>query len=183
MISQIALANSSYAECIAVSTTSDATGSYARYAFSFAHFNDYPKFGVWPDAYYASYNSFTTYPNGTWMGAQACAYDRAAMLAGRNASTVCFQRPPSEPGSLLPSDLDGSAPPPPGEPNFFVELATPSTLTLFRFHVDFRHPNNSSLTGPISINVAPFSTINSSVPQPGTTQTLWTLNRLMHRLA
>jgi hypothetical protein len=29
-----------------VSTTSDATGSYRRFAYSFSGFNDYPKGGV-----------------------------------------------------------------------------------------------------------------------------------------
>src|SRR5215470_11168656 len=48
-------------ECIAVSSTSDATGVYHRYVFSFGTqvFNDYDKFGVWPDAYYGSYNLFS----------------------------------------------------------------------------------------------------------------------------
>jgi len=46
-------------ECIAVSKTSDATGAYNRYSFSFgSNLPDYPKFGAWPDAYYASYNIF-----------------------------------------------------------------------------------------------------------------------------
>ncbi len=43
-------------QCVAVSTTSDATGSYNVYAFQQPNFNDYPKLGVWPDAYYVSYN-------------------------------------------------------------------------------------------------------------------------------
>ncbi|HEX6507552.1 MAG TPA: hypothetical protein VF221_07970, partial [Chloroflexota bacterium] len=37
-----------YLQCVAVSTTSDATGSYYRYAFPEPNFNDYPKLGVWP---------------------------------------------------------------------------------------------------------------------------------------
>ena len=41
-----------YYQCIAVSDTNDATGSYHRYAFQYSGFNDYPKAGVWPDAYY-----------------------------------------------------------------------------------------------------------------------------------
>jgi hypothetical protein len=45
--------------CLAVSTTSDATGAYNRYAFSFGNsFPDYPKLAVWPDGYYASFNIF-----------------------------------------------------------------------------------------------------------------------------
>jgi hypothetical protein len=44
-------------ECVAVSTTSDATGSYARYDYNLVTIGgsalyDYPHFGVWPDAYY-----------------------------------------------------------------------------------------------------------------------------------
>ena len=39
-------------QCIAVSTTSDATGSYNRYAYDFGgNLPDYPKLGIWPDAY------------------------------------------------------------------------------------------------------------------------------------
>ena len=38
-----------YYQCLAVSTSPDPTGSYYRYAFTFNDFNDYPKFGVWPD--------------------------------------------------------------------------------------------------------------------------------------
>jgi hypothetical protein len=47
------------AQCVAVSTSSDATASYNRYEFDFgSNFPDYPKFGVWPDAYYNSINVF-----------------------------------------------------------------------------------------------------------------------------
>ena len=35
-----------YYLCIAVSTGSDATGTYKRYAFSYSNLNDYPKIGV-----------------------------------------------------------------------------------------------------------------------------------------
>ena len=93
------------AECIAVSTSSDATGFYNRYEFDFgSNFPDYPKFGVWPDAYY---NSINVFPPHSFAGAEACAFDRNAMLAGVPASAICFQQPPTV-SSLLPADLDGS---------------------------------------------------------------------------
>jgi hypothetical protein len=51
VISQLAGNYNSW--CMAVSQTSDATGSYYRYAFSSGgNLDDYPKVGVWPDAYY-----------------------------------------------------------------------------------------------------------------------------------
>lgn len=68
-----------YFQCVAVSKTSDATGGFDRYAFQNTGFNDYPKVGAWPDAYYVTYNMFV--PN-TFGGAKVCALDRAAMLAG-----------------------------------------------------------------------------------------------------
>jgi hypothetical protein len=79
-------------ECIAASATSSATGSYHRYCFSFGtnNLNDYPKFGVWPDAYYASYNMFNAVTG--FFGAKVCAYQRSAMLTGATAKSVCFQR-------------------------------------------------------------------------------------------
>jgi hypothetical protein len=43
-------------ECIAISQSGDPLGSYNRYAFQFNIFPDYPKFGIWPDAYYLSLN-------------------------------------------------------------------------------------------------------------------------------
>ena len=47
--------------CVAVSTTSDPTGSYYRYAFETAHFQffpDYPKYGNWTDAYVLTTREF-----------------------------------------------------------------------------------------------------------------------------
>src|SRR5258708_9604091 len=48
---------SSNQQCVAVSTSSDATGSYNRYEFDFpVNLPDYPQLGVWPHAsYYSAY--------------------------------------------------------------------------------------------------------------------------------
>src|SRR6266481_414902 len=104
-----------FLQCVAIATTSDATGAYNRYAFQYSSFDDYPKMGVWPDAYYVTFNMF----DGTsfaFVGADACAYDRSAMLAGQPATQICFQQGNSI-GGLLPSDVDGHNPPPTGSPN------------------------------------------------------------------
>jgi hypothetical protein len=173
-------------ECIAVSTTSDATGSYHRYVFSFGtnNLNDYPKFGVWPDAYYASYNMFS--PT-SFLGAKVCAYPRAAMLAGTTAKSICFA-PRTGDFSFLPSDRDGSTAPPTGEPNFYLELFTSTTLHLFKFHVDFTTPSKSKFTGPTTLTVPSFTEAcpptGTCIPQSGTGQKLDSLgDRLMFRLA
>ena len=59
LLSQFTATSAPYMECIAISTTNDPTGSYFRYAFSTGNnFPDYPKAGVWPDAYYFSTREF-----------------------------------------------------------------------------------------------------------------------------
>jgi len=171
-------------ECIAVSSTSDATGTYHRYVFKFGTnlFNDYPKLGVWPDAYYASYNMFT--PT-SFAGAKACAYKRSAMLAGTAATAICFTK--TQEFSFLPSDLDGATLPPTGQPNFFVDLFSTTSLHLFKFPVDFLTTSNSKFTGPIVITVPAFTPACSPtftcIPQGGTSQKLDSLgDRLMFRM-
>jgi len=184
VISQLGPGFTSY--CIAVSTTDDATGSYARYEFDFgSNIPDYPKLGVWPDAYYWTSNTFQG--GSTFIGAMPCAYDRASMLTGGSANAICFQENASV-ASLLPAHLDGTTPPPAGEPNPYLELLDTSDLGLFKFHADFANPSNSTFTGPTSISVASFSEACSGfgtcIPQTGTSQQLDSLgDRLMYRNA
>jgi hypothetical protein len=177
-----------YAQCFAVSTSPDPAGSYNMWAYGFGNdLNDYPKIGVWPDGYYVTWNMFQNAAN--FSGARTCSFNRSAMLSGAAApSRVCFQLA-SAYDSVLPGDLDGASPPPAGSPNFQMNIDTlGGVLHLWRFHVDYANPNNSTLTGPVSISVAPFSapcpTTQDCVPQPGTTASLDALgDRLMYRLA
>ncbi len=172
-----------FLQCVAVSTTSDATGTFNRYAFAYSNFDDYPKMGVWPDAYYVTFNMFGT---NSFVGADACAYDRNAMLNGQAATQVCFQQGSSV-SSLLPSDVDGHTAPPAGSPNYMMTFGV-NSLNLYKFHVDFATPANSTFTGPTTINVAPFTPLcnggRACVPQSGTGSQLDSLaDRLMYRLA
>ena len=175
---------SPYAICVAVSTTSDATGSYYRYQFSVpsGYFPDYPKLGVWADGYYLSYNQFK---GNRFAGAAACALDRTKMLIGNAATMQCFKTG-SGYASLLPSDLDGSTVPPQGSPAYFLNFGS-NSLNLWKFQVDFTTPGNSRFNGPVSIPVASFSEAcggGACIPQSGTTQKLDSLgDRLMYRLA
>jgi len=182
VFSQFSVTTTPYLQCIAVSTTSDATGTFNRYSFQYGNFDDYPKMGVWSDGYYETFNMFN---GNTFVGADACAYNRTAMLAGSAATQVCFQQGSSV-GGLLPSDIDGTTAPPAGSPNYMVYFGT-NNLNLFKFHVDFTTPANSTFTGPTVIPVAAFSPLcggGTCVPQAGTTQQLDSLaDRLMYRLA
>jgi uncharacterized repeat protein (TIGR01451 family) len=200
-------------ECIAISATSDPTGAYHRYEFLIDDtlFNDYPKFGVWPDAYYMSVNQFNTAGTATtYAGPGAVAFERERMLQGLSARMVYFDLSTTlGPAyrSQLPSDADGMTPPPAGSPNYFVEAddreINPSTfaqdqLSLFEFHVDWTTPANSTFgANPANapnaiIPTAPFDSTpcasppRACIPQKGTTiptDNVDTLGgRLMHRL-
>ncbi len=184
MVSQFAVPGGSagYWQCVAVSQTSDATGAWNRYAFQYANFNDYPKVGVWPDAYYVTYNMFSA-TNSAFQGARVCALDRAKMLAGAAATQICFQLSTAY-GGLQPADLDGPTAPPAGSPNYVMSFGT-NALNLWKFTTNWTTPASSTLTGPTSIAASAFTAYTgTSVTQPGTNQKLDTLgDRLMFRLA
>jgi hypothetical protein len=180
--------------CWAVSTTSDATGSYHLYSMDFGrNFPDYPKMATWPDAYYTSFNMFTNCSQRSgctlFQGAKVCALNRSAMLQGLSMSAQCFQRA-TEDMSFLPSDLDGKTLPPSGSPNYFVEiLGTGSTLLVFKFHVDFTNSADTTFSrvGGVS-GIAPFSRACGGdfpcIPQPSPGELLDSVgDRLMFRLA
>jgi hypothetical protein len=186
VITMIAFNNSfsSNAACVAVSTSSDATGTYHAYSFSYNNvLPDYPKVGVWPDAYYITTDSF---PNGGFFtGAESCALDRTKMLAGQTATSVCFQRNSSD-FALLPADLDGATLPPSGAPNFQMDQASATSLNLYKFHVDFANPNNSTYSGPTHLTVASYNDAcggGACIQQPSPGEVLDSLSgRLMYRL-
>ncbi len=179
-------------QCIAISTNSDPTGSYHRYEFltSPTLFEDYPHFGVWPEAYYMATNEFANAV--TFSGAGFFAFDRAKMLVGDTTATMQYYHLAAPEGGYLPSDLDGATLPPAGSPNFFItsEDVSPDRLKMYKFHADFTTPANSTFVGPTLINVASFDSElctaerGACIPQPNTAQQLETLSdRLMYRLA
>jgi len=184
ILTQFSVSTLPYLQCVAVSTTSDATGTYNRYAFSFgnSNFPDYPKMSVWPDAYYISFNMFLN--GASFIGSDACAMDRAAMLAGTTAKIICFQQNSSI-ASLLPSDMDGTIQPAAGEPGFFMNFGT-NSVRLWKFHADFATPTNSTFSGPTSLAVAAFTQqcTSACIPQPAASSFLDALgDRPMYRLA
>lgn len=177
-----------FSQCVAISTTTDATGSYHRYEFKYPAMNDYPKLGVWHDAYYITFNMFRGLS-----GARACAYERDKMLVGAAARQVCFQLSAAF-WSLMPGDVDGRTAPPAGAANPMLSLGGDSrSLDLWRFHVDWANPALSTFglgaahTPNLNIPVSPFSDAcggGTCVPQQGVAQQLDSLGeRLMMRAA
>ncbi|MEP6809940.1 MAG: hypothetical protein ABI992_06835, partial [Chthoniobacterales bacterium] len=180
LISQFASATSGGTitdECIAISTTSDATGSYARYGFHLgSNFYDYPHLSVWPDGYYMSMNVFNS-AGTSYLGPQAFAFDRSKMLLNQPATFVSPVGPLG--GSVdpfLPADLDGPTLPPTGAPETFVGFpgqASNPNYTTYHFHADFTTPSNSTFTTfatpPAAAYTALCPTTRSCVPESGVT--------------
>jgi hypothetical protein len=190
LISQ--LGNYSGTECIAISTTRDATGSYYRYAFNFPpNLTDYPKIGTWPDAYYMACNIFSS----TYLGTQPFAFDRAKMLCGLPATAITpgvIGTPANNEDPIMPSDFDGTVLPPPGAPNTFVEFPdiTGNNLNTYRmwhYQVGVPFGSNPTFTQFAAPAAAPFAFLcpaAACVPQLLAGSFLDALgDRLMFRLA
>lgn len=176
-------------QCVAVSTGPDPTGTYARYAFDVSPGNnDYPKLGVWPDAYYVTFNEFAP----SFTRAVAVALEKPKMLTGdpTAASVIFGVTAPAGTGctgsgdcyfSLQPSHAEGTAAPPPGSPNYFLMSfddevwgngGTPTDqYKIWEFHVDWATPANSTFTGPVAVPTAEFNAnlcdFGGCIPQQG----------------
>jgi hypothetical protein len=199
-ISQIAFTSTTAHQCIAVSQTSDPTGAWYRYDFPYSNsvLNDYPKFGVWPDAYYMSANQFTL-STSVRRGTGVVAYERSRMIQGLSARAVYFDLGASSTtsslSSWLPADLDGPRAPSAGEPNHYLSIQGTSLgnsadrLQMWNFHVDWTTTSNSTFTQKAVLPVAAFNAnlcnfAWSCIPQSGTTAKLDPISdRLMFRNA
>jgi hypothetical protein len=181
-------------ECVAISTTADATGTYNRYGFHLGtNFFDYPHLSVWPDGYYMSMNVFNA-AGTAYLGPQAFAFDRTKMLAGLPATFISPVGPlGSSVDPFLPADLDGATLPPAGAPDTFVgfpgQTSSPN-YTTYHFHVDFTTPANSTFTTFATPAAAGFTalcpTTRACVPQKGVSASSnvdGIGDRLMFRLA
>ncbi len=181
-------------QCVAISTTASATGTYARYAFPVpdgngangGDFGDYPHYGVWTDAYYVMAHNFDNAPGGfSFVAALFGAMDRTKMLAGDPTATWVVILDPLE-GGHMPADLDGFAPPPGGAPGIFTSLHGDG-MYLYRMKVDFATPANTTRTLQAIMPIAPAAAAcggGNCIPQPQSAFTIDSLaDRLMFRLA
>ncbi len=185
-------------QCIGVSKTSDpVAGGYSLYAIQVDAANpsflgDYPKFGLWPDAYYLSLNLFS-FPAGSFAGVRMFALDRASMINGGSANAIAFSILPADLGdqySLLPATFRTGLAPPVGQPEWFMSINSSAAadtvenqVFVRRFHVDFVTPANSTFgvgathapDGIVTVNgfVDAFTTITNIVPNGTATTSQW----------
>lgn len=211
-----------YFYCIAVSNTDDLTSpTFAWYSYELplravlgqkgdgkTYYPDYPKIGTWSDGYYVTIDVEDP-DNFAEVGIIACAFDRATMLTGGTMRPPqCFKDEPNSNiafrgHSLEPADIEGKIAPPGGEPEYFASIQNPAvglsvsnTLNQWAFKVNWTSPALSTFTGPVSLNVTPYTpgcfdinnvTLTVCVPEPSSSSTGILIDsvgdRLMQRLA
>jgi hypothetical protein len=189
--------------CVAISTTGDATGTYYRYAFktaNFQYFPDYPKYGVWTDTY-----TLTTREFGPTVeyGIGVYGLEKNKMVNGEPARAVSFFLDGNDPAvlplvgdGLLPADIDGKTKPKSDAAIPIVGTqddgagygAATDALNVFDFRVKWRSTPTASLGFAAQLGVEAFDSIfpcgptaRDCLPQPGITDRTQYLDVLSYR--
>lgn len=195
-----------YYYCVAISNTDDLSSptlNWSTYAILLNPllgknskgdywFPDWPKLGVWADAYYVGLDLNDWDNKFQEVGILVCALDRTNMLAGLTPRPPqCFENPSTVTGALylahspVPAEIDGTTAPPAGRDEYLVSIENPpndghtttsSTFNLWAFHVDWTTPKNSTFTHS-TVPVTPYTpgcynaasvTATACVPEPST---------------
>jgi uncharacterized repeat protein (TIGR01451 family) len=203
-MSQFALPNypnGPFYQCIAVSASPDPTGSWYRYEFQIPvnKMNDYPKFAVWPNAYFMTVNQFNAISL-SWGGAAVAALERQAMLIGAPARMVFIDLYNVNPdfGGILPADFDGKTFPPVGAPGYFTEwddgawIGGQDAVRVWEFDLDWEFPDEASfglggnpnlIIPTMNVDPSMCGMLRNCIPQPGTATRVDAISdRLMYRL-
>src|SRR6185503_1634832 len=204
LLSQFTPSNSGpeFWNCVAISTTSDPTGSYYRYAFSTGpNFPDYPKYGNWTDSYVITTREFG--PSIEY-GIGVSALEKNKMTDGDpNARSVRFfidgnvpELLPLVGDGLLPADIDGKQKP---KTNTAIPIigtqdddadygATFDAINIWDLFIKWRSTPIASLELNTQLPTAPFDSIfpcgpdaRDCLPQPGITNPAQFLDILSYR--
>src|SRR6266480_7800703 len=202
LLSQFTTRGPEYFNCVAISTTSDPTGSYFRYAFSTGvNFPDYPKYGNWTDSYVITTREFG--PTIEY-GIGVYALEKNKMVNGDpNARNVRFFIDGNDPDllplvgdGLLPADPDGKQKPKTDTAIPIIGTqdddadygATFDALNIWDLYVKWRSTPIASLELNIQLATAPFDSIfpcaptsRDCLPQPGIVDPAQYLDILSYR--
>jgi hypothetical protein len=189
--------------CVAISTTSDPTGPYFRYAFTTGfNFPDYPKYGVWRDSYLITTREFGIHHESIY-GIGIYGLERNKMIEGDpNARVASVLLEDSEVpinligDGLLPPDIDGKQKPKNEVPAPIVGTqddggpygATFDALNVWEFDVKWNSTPTASVKLATQLPVAAFDSIfpcaptsRDCLPQPGITDPAQFLDILSYR--
>ena len=201
ILSQFTTRGPEYWNCVAVSTTSDPTGSYYRYAFSTGvNFPDYPKYGNWTDSFVITTREFG--PTIEY-GIGVYALEKNKMVNGQPARAVKFFLDGNDPevlplvgDGLLPGDVDGKQKP---KSDTAIPLvgtqddggpygATFDAVNIWDLSVKWRSTPDASLSLNTQLPTDSFDSIfpcaptsRDCLPQPGITNPAQFLDILSYR--
>ncbi len=163
IITQFQVTTSPFHQCMAISQTADATGSWTVFEFvpnpAHGYFGDYPKLAIWPNVYSMTFDFFNA--SGTrYEAGGICGMNRAALLASNPTATIVCASLASTDYALLPVDLDGSAYPPSANTNaLYLEQAdAASGSALYMYSAAYNFTANTVTVGAKqTISVASYS--------------------------
>ncbi len=166
--------SSPYAQCVAVSTTSDPFGTYNRYEFNFPLFGDYPHMSVWTDdstgqdAYLLTTHEFNS--ASAFQGAALIAFERDKMLTGATAKMIRF--PGYDAYGVEPVNIMGTLNAPANAcPSFVHYDGDTSDYLFWDMCINWTTPASTTITpkaSPIRVAGQPFVPYFDNVPQQGT---------------
>ncbi|MBK9290167.1 MAG: T9SS type A sorting domain-containing protein [Bacteroidetes bacterium] len=187
LVAEFSITGSNDYMLVAVSTSSDPSGTWHRYSFDVDDMPDYPKLGVWRDGYYMGTNT----PNAGKKDIYVLERDK--MLIGATAQMVGFKnnlRPNSGFHCVPPVDNDGPLAPA-GSPGIFITINDDAwggsdQIWIYELNVNWTTPASSTFARTQQINVPAFDSNFGStwenIAQKGTTQKLDAVNQvIMHR--
>jgi hypothetical protein len=178
---------------IAISDNGDPTGSWTAFRYQAQSFPDYPKYGVWNNAYYLTTNEFDD-------NIPIYVFDRTAMLNGEEDIEVqVFGLPKVEDTDAFqvatPVDWDGPMAPPAGSPGMVVRMYDDAwgggqdKVELWDLNIDWDDIDNSFLSGPLELFTSPFDAslcdngnIFSCLPHPSGQLVSALQHVIMHRV-
>lgn len=158
-----------YAQCVAVSVTSDPLGAYYRYEFNWPLFGDYPHMGVWTeengqqDAYLLTTHEFNS--SSQFQGAALIAMQRDKMLVG-DPTAAMVRYPGYDAYGVQAIHLIGPMQAPAGSCPTFVHFDfAAANYRFWDLCLDWGTPANSTISAPNTAAGASFFPFFDSVPQ------------------
>lgn len=161
---------------IAISETADPLGSYYLYEFTFPSFPDYPKYGVWSNAYYMTANT---------SGPDCIAFERDKMLVGDPTAGKINMYFPSFYqffNSVAPIYAEGETAPEPDESGYFFAVQDDSWPGITQDGIKILKADINWVSGSGDVNVhqdlatddfnSVFTTSWNDITQKGTSQKL-----------
>lgn len=178
LVSQFAFTSTTagpFLQCIAVSTSADPLGTYARYSYEYPLFNDYGKMGIWrtadgsQDAFLFTMHEFAPTPQGlAFQGTSYTVAERARMLAGSSRAQFFRVTTGSDNFGALPFHMEGSAPAPAGACPIFVHFASSGTgYRLWDLCVNWSAGSVAFDPTPTIVASQPFTLGLAGIPQLG----------------